>query len=38
MDFPPLGDAKTDRRAEQGVWGDKKLPRSGESEDKERYV
>ncbi|KAJ7293117.1 hypothetical protein C8J57DRAFT_16551 [Mycena rebaudengoi] len=36
MDFPPLGDAKTDRRAEQGVWGDKKLPRSGESEDKER--
>ncbi|KAJ7040393.1 hypothetical protein C8F04DRAFT_255421 [Mycena alexandri] len=24
VDFPPLGDSKSDRRAEQGVWADKK--------------
>ncbi|KAF7311102.1 RNA binding protein [Mycena chlorophos] len=27
VDFPPLGDAKSDRRTENGVWADKKSPR-----------
>ncbi|KAJ7103313.1 hypothetical protein B0H15DRAFT_206570 [Mycena belliarum] len=29
-DFPPLGDTKADRRAEQGVWADKKAYRGGD--------
>ncbi|KAJ7170094.1 hypothetical protein C8R46DRAFT_223301 [Mycena filopes] len=33
VDFPPLGDSKSDRRAERGVWVDKK---GGESEFKDR--
>ncbi|KAJ6621088.1 hypothetical protein B0H10DRAFT_2215358 [Mycena sp. CBHHK59/15] len=36
VDFPPLGDAKGDRRAEQGVWADKKLPNAGEKEERDR--
>ncbi|KAJ7070828.1 hypothetical protein C8F01DRAFT_1107992 [Mycena amicta] len=30
--FPPLGDRKSDRRAESGVWGDKK-PTNGDAEE-----
>ncbi|KAJ7109996.1 hypothetical protein C8R44DRAFT_884008 [Mycena epipterygia] len=30
IDFPPLGDSKADRKAEQGVWADKKPCKSGE--------
>ncbi|KAJ7225256.1 hypothetical protein GGX14DRAFT_637859 [Mycena pura] len=31
-DFPPLGDSKADRRAEQGVWADKKSDTDGEAD------
>ncbi|KAJ7675396.1 hypothetical protein B0H17DRAFT_135636 [Mycena rosella] len=36
IDFPPLGDTKADRRAEQGVWADKKIYKGIEGEGRER--
>ncbi|KAJ6504401.1 hypothetical protein DFH09DRAFT_292099 [Mycena vulgaris] len=36
VDFPPLGDVKGDRRAERGVWADKKLYKGGEDEGRDR--
>ncbi|KAJ7446435.1 hypothetical protein B0H11DRAFT_2336849 [Mycena galericulata] len=36
VDFPPLGDSKGDRRAERGVWADKKLSMADDREDGDR--
>jgi hypothetical protein len=38
VDFPPLGDTKSDRKAERGVWVDKRLAKDGEDEGRDRLV
>ncbi|KAJ7651730.1 hypothetical protein DFH06DRAFT_552250 [Mycena polygramma] len=36
VDFPPLGDSKADRKAERGVWVDKKVFKEGEEGEDDR--